>query len=56
MIIYKNNKKKKISTNRPTVKKIKAVLMDNFNYIDIPLMINIYRSAKLKALSAYKVN
>ena len=44
------------STN--TVKKIKAVglLMDNFNYIYIPLMINIYPPAKPKAVSAYKVN
>ena len=30
--------------------------MDNFNYIDTPLIINIYRSAKPKAVSAYKVN
>ena len=52
MIIYKYNKKK-ILTN--TGKKIKAVLMDNFNYIDIPLMINICRSAKPTAVSAYKL-
>ena len=30
--------------------------MGNFNYIDIPLMINIHRSAKPKAISDYKVN
>ena len=42
MIIYKVTNF--FSTN--TVKKIKAVLMDIFNYIDIPSMINIYRSAK----------
>ena len=42
------------STN--TVMKIKAVFMDIFNYIDIPLMINIYRSAKPEAVSAYKEN
>ena len=41
MIIYQSNKK--FSTNN--VKKIKAVLKDNSNYIDIPLMINLYRSA-----------
>ena len=39
-----------------TVKKIKAVLMGIFNYIDIPLMINIYRSAKPEAVSAHKEN
>ena len=30
--------------------------MDNLIYIDIPLMINICRSSKPKAVSAYKVN
>ena len=30
--------------------------MDNFNYIDIPSMLNIHRSAKPKAVSAYNVN
>ena len=29
--------------------------MDNFNYVDILLMINIHRSAKPKAISDYKV-
>ena len=30
--------------------------MDIFIYIDIPSMINIYRSAKPEAVSAYKEN